>query len=178
MSRRPAASRRNRARGPARLALAGLALVVVVGCAAEPRDDAELAPDFSLEAIDGATVSLAKLRGQVVVVDFWATWCAPCVFQIPVLNAFWERTRGDGVSVLGVSVDVGGREVVEPFAAEHEMAYPVLLGDEDLAQRYGAIGYPSLYVIAPDGRIASRHVGLVAEEELAAAVAEARAGSS
>ena len=155
-----------------------LALLAVLGCRAEsPEGGAaarEPAPGFDLEALDGARFALPDLRGKVVVVDFWATWCAPCVFQIPVLNAFWESHRGDGVVVLGISVDTGGREVVEPFASEQGIAYPVLLGDEALARSYGAIGYPTLYVVAPDGRIDSRHTGVVGEEELAAAVAAAR----
>ena len=65
--------------------------------------------------------------------------------------------------VLGVSVDAGDPGVVAAFAEEQEIAYPVLLGDESLAQRYGALGYPSLYVVAPDGRIDSAHVGVVSE---------------
>jgi len=70
------------------------------------------------------------------------------------------------VVVLGISVDTDGPEVVAEFAREHQITYPVLLGSPDLAQRYGAFGFPSLYVITPEGTIDTAHVGVVSEEEL------------
>ena len=101
------------------------------------REPASRPPTWTLEDLAGGSVSLAELRGRPVVIDFWATWCAPCEFQIPVLNQLDER-YGDRVEVVGIAVDADGREAVAPFAAEHRIAYRVLLGDEDLAQRYGA----------------------------------------
>jgi cytochrome c biogenesis protein CcmG/thiol:disulfide interchange protein DsbE len=159
-----------------------VALLVVVaagGCRIEGEDEAlleaapETAPGFTLPLLRGGEVSLESLRGRPVVIDFWATWCAPCVHQIPVLNAFQER-HGEDVVVLGISVDTDGREVVERFAAEHDIGYRVLLGSPGLAQRYGAIGFPSLYVIGPDGAIDTAHVGVVAGEDLDEALARVR----
>lgn len=132
------------------------------------------APDFTLPALSGERVSLRSLRGQIVFIDFWATWCAPCVYQIPVLNEFYDEHRDDGVVVLGISVDAEGRQVVESFAAEHDIRYPVLLGSEGLARRYGAPGFPSLVVVGPSGTIESMHVGLVEREFLERAVRELR----
>jgi thiol-disulfide isomerase/thioredoxin len=120
-------------------------------------------------------VSLASLRGRVVVIDFWATWCAPCVLQVPILNEFHAAHRGDGVEVLGVAVDAEGAEAVGPFVEEHGVRYPVLLGSESLARDFGALGFPTLFVVGPAGRIETVHIGVIDPETLAAAVAAARA---
>jgi thiol-disulfide isomerase/thioredoxin len=131
------------------------------------------APDFTLEQLGGGSVSLAELRGKTVVLDFWATWCPPCEFQVPALNQFYDAHRADtDVVVFGVSVDSEGPEVVGAWVAEKSVRYPILLGGEDLARRFGAVGFPTLFVVAPDGSVHAQHVGLieveVLEEELAA----------
>ena len=129
--------------------------------------EVELAPNFTLPDLTGKSVTLSDYRGKTVIVDFWATWCAPCVYQIPVLNSVWEdhRDRADLV-VLGVSIDVEGAEVVGPWIAEKNVTYPILLGEERLAQQYGALGFPTLVVIRPDGSVESMHVGLIERDEL------------
>jgi thiol-disulfide isomerase/thioredoxin len=118
-------------------------------------------------------VRLADFAGRTLVIDFWATWCIPCKQQIPVLNAFASAAGAD-VAVIGIAVDADGREVVAPFAAEHAIAYPVLLGDESLAFDYGAPGFPALAVVDPHGRIDSLHLGVIDRAALDAAVAAAR----
>jgi thiol-disulfide isomerase/thioredoxin len=127
------------------------------------------APDFTLEQLDGGELTLSSLRGRPVVVDFWATWCAPCKKSIPVLVEFQKKYAGR-VQVLGVSVD-WEREAVRPFADEHGMNYPVLYGDESLALEYGAPGFPALFVVDPSGNIHEAHVGVATLPELEAAVA-------
>ena len=128
------------------------------------------APAFSLPDLAGGEVALGDLRGRPLVIDFWATWCAPCERQVPVLNGFHAK-HGDRIPVLGISVDADAN-AVSPFAAQHEIRYRVLLGDEGLARDYGARGFPTLFVVRPDGSIHSAHVGVVSPEALEAAVAE------
>jgi cytochrome c biogenesis protein CcmG/thiol:disulfide interchange protein DsbE len=128
------------------------------------------APDFSLPDLAGGMLALAELRGRPVVIDFWATWCAPCERQVPVLNEFHAK-HGERIPVLGISVDVDP-DAVPPFVARHDVRYRVLLGDEGLARDYGALGFPTLFVVRPDGSVHSSHVGLVSPAALEAAVAE------
>ena len=91
----------------------------------------------------------------------------------PSANAFHKSPSGQDVALLGISVDVGGREVVAPFAAEHGVQYPVLLGEETLAFDYGAPGFPALAVVDPQGRIDSLHLGVIDRSALEAAVEDA-----
>ncbi len=127
----------------------------------------EPAPDFSLVSLDGETVTLSELRGKTVIIDFWATWCPPCVFQVPELNKLFaaHRERGD-VAVIGVSVDVDGAEVVRPWIQEHGVEYTIVIGTMELAESFGAIGFPTLVVVNPDGEVDSLHVGLIEYDEL------------
>ena len=168
---------RKRARRTALVAGLAAAIYTAAACrpAQEPAREKPVAPAFSLETLEGTSLALADLAGKTVVIDFWATWCAPCVYQIPVLNAL-HQSAGEDLAVLGVAVDADGAEAVGDFAEEHAIAYPVLLGDEALARRYGAPGFPALAVVDPAGRIDSLHVGVVDGQELEAAIAQARDG--
>jgi thiol-disulfide isomerase/thioredoxin len=143
----------------------------------EPPAERRIAPEFTLDRLDGeATISLAELRGKTVVIDFWATWCPPCEFQVPELNTFFDAHRGDSdVALYGISVDTDGPDVVQAWVTEKDVRYPILMGGEDLARRYGAVGFPTLIVIAPDGTIHSQHVGLIEIDELERALTEQRA---
>jgi len=135
----------------------------------------ERAPQFTLPDLRGKEVRLADFEGRAVVLDFWATWCPPCLFQVPELNAFWKKHRDAGdVAVVGVAVDAEGAEVVGPWVAEQGIEYPILIGDEALARRFGAQGFPTLAIIRPDGTLDSLHVGLVELAELEALLAPLR----
>jgi peroxiredoxin len=146
--------------------------------AGAPQGGGDAAPDFALPDLQGRTVRLADYRGKAVVVDFWATWCPPCLFQVPELNAFWKKHRDAGdVVVIGISVDTEGAEVVGPWVAEQAVEYPILLGDEALARRFGAQGFPTLALVRPDGTLDSLHVGLVEVAKLEEILAPLRASA-
>jgi cytochrome c biogenesis protein CcmG/thiol:disulfide interchange protein DsbE len=149
------------------------------GAAGDPQGAGQAAPDFALPDLEGRTVRLSEFRGRAVVIDFWATWCPPCLFQVPELNAFWKKHRQTGdVVVVGVAVDTEGAEVVAPWVAEQRVEYPILLGDEGLARRFGAQGFPTLALVRPDGTLDSLHVGLVEVAELEELLAPLRAGAT
>lgn len=138
--------------------------------------DASHAVDFTLPDLDGADVNLADHRGKVAIVDFWATWCPPCLFQVPELNKLdAAHAEAGDLAVIGVSVDVEGVEVVRPWVAENQVGYSIVLGDERLAREFGAVGFPTLAVVRPNGTIHSLHVGLVEYDELEELVAAAQA---
>jgi len=168
-------------RVPRSLLTLGIAVALACGAggegaapAGEEAAAANPAPDFSLTDLDGNTVELSALRGQVVVIDFWATWCPPCEFQIPILNEVYEAERAAGVEILGVSVDTEGPEVVRAYVEKHGASYPILLGSEKLARQFGAPGFPALILVGPDGGIEQIHVGLIEAPELREAIAGLR----
>ncbi len=169
-------------KGPARwlaLALCAGALACQDSAGVADGEGASQAtPALSLPDLDGAQVSLADFRGRPVLIDFWATWCPPCVYQVPELNALWKAHRArEDLAVLGVAVDVEGAEVVGPWAADQGIEYTVLLGDEALAREFGVVGFPTLVLIDPEGRIDSLHVGLIEHDELEEIVSPFLSGS-
>lgn len=132
------------------------------------------APEFFLPKLGGGDVALADLEGKIVVVDFWATWCGPCEESIPVLNEFYEAHRASGVEVYGIATDADGAEVVAPWIAERDVRYPILIGDYELAQRFGAPGLPVSFFLAPDGRVIERHIGFLEVADLEQSLALVR----
>ena len=114
------------------------------------------APPFDLPLVGGGNVTLESLRGQTVLVDFWATWCPPCLREVPELNAISREFEGKGARVLAISVDSLTLEALGDWLKERDAKYPVALADTDLAGRYGADGFPFHVVIGPDGKVRER----------------------
>jgi peroxiredoxin len=119
------------------------------------------APGFELPALSGTAVALGDLRGRVVFVNFWATWCPPCREEAPALERLYRRLRGEGFEVVGVSIDdPSGREAVERFRDEFSLSFPLLVDPDRSAYRaYQATGVPETFVVDRSGRLAERFVG-------------------
>jgi len=124
------------------------------------------APDFTLRLLDGSTLTLADLRGRVVVLNFWATWCSPCEKEMPALQAAWAGYQAQGLIVVGVAVQEGEAEVRE-MAARFGVDFPLGMDPgEHIAAAYGITGVPETFVIDPEGRVAHVHIGPVGASEL------------
>lgn len=153
-------------------ALAAVAILAVIALIAarhwsrrtEPVRDGNgvthpLAPDFSLTDLNGQTLQLSRYRGKVVLLNFWATWCAPCRSEIPRFVDLQNKRDKEGFEIIGISLD-DDPNLVRTFYQQFRMNYPVAIGDAKLAEQYGGIlGLPVSFLIGRDGRIHAKHAG-------------------
>jgi cytochrome c biogenesis protein CcmG/thiol:disulfide interchange protein DsbE len=147
----------------AALLVAGAAvLFAFIVRARRPGGEAErhpVAPDFAVTDLDGRRLALADLKGKVVLVDFWATWCEPCRVEIPAFVSLQSRYGPQGLQIVGISLDDDAAPVRE-FYEHYHMNYPVALGSAALAEQFGGIlGLPVAFVIDRGGRIRAKNVG-------------------
>jgi peroxiredoxin len=118
------------------------------------------APDFSLSALDGRPVQLREFRGRLVLLNFWATWCAPCLQEMPSMERLYQTFKPTDFALLAVSMDRQGEEMARPFAEHLKLTFPVLLDKtSEVGNRYGVRGLPTTYLIDPDGRIIGAAIG-------------------
>ena len=138
------------------------------------------APDVTMKDLSGKNVSLLDFRGKVVLVNFWATWCGPCRFEIPSLIEFQQKYADRGFVVLGVAMDDEGKSVVEPYITKERfdvagqqaaINYPILLGNDAIAEKFGGIiGIPTSFLISRDGKVVKQIIGQVDHDNLAAEI--------
>jgi cytochrome c biogenesis protein CcmG/thiol:disulfide interchange protein DsbE len=138
------------------------------------------APDVVFKDLSGKSISLGQYQGRVVLLNFWATWCDPCQVEIPWLIEMQEKYGPRGFTVLGVAMDDEGKSVVGPFVQkerftvnnepEQAIDYPIVLGSDEIADKFGLMGYPTSVLISPDGHEVKRFDGLIDYDELAAAI--------
>ncbi|MBI4589694.1 MAG: TlpA family protein disulfide reductase [Candidatus Rokubacteria bacterium] len=110
------------------------------------------APNVALTTLQGKPFSLHDLRGKVVLVNFWATWCLPCQWEMPLMDKLYQAYKAQGFVVVAISLDQEGAVVVKPFVQEKKLTYPVLL-DPSLkgARQFGLVGVPGTFLVGRDG---------------------------
>jgi thiol-disulfide isomerase/thioredoxin len=154
--------------------------VAVNGCksgvSASASGSGKDAPPVAFKNLQGQDLALTSLKGKVVVLNFWATWCEPCRIEIPWMIGFQDKYAAKGFTMLGVAMDDEGKSVVEPYVEktqfdvdghQEKMNYPIVLGNDDLAAKFGGlIGLPTTVIISKDGKIAKRFIGLANHDEL------------
>ncbi|MDX9758044.1 MAG: TlpA disulfide reductase family protein [Bacteroidota bacterium] len=125
------------------------------------------APGFSLKDKDGTVYSDQSLKGKVIVLNFWATWCPPCRAEIPAFKKVYEQYKGKGVEIVGVSLDQKGWDVIRPFIKQYAINYPIVLGGAEIARAYGNIrSIPTTIIIDRNGKVVDSHVGAMSEQQL------------
>ncbi|MBZ5640084.1 MAG: TlpA family protein disulfide reductase [Acidobacteriia bacterium] len=159
--------------------LVAAALAVGVACGGPSGQDAgrdgsaagtvvpRTAPNFSLPNLDGKAVRLSDSAGKVRLVDFWATWCAPCREEIPSFKELYAQYKDQGFELIAISMDDEGATVVRPFVEKARIPYTNLIGNEAVSDAFGGIlGYPSAFFIDRDGKIVASFVGGVPKKVL------------
>lgn len=135
------------------------------------RSGEDIVPSFSITTLDGATVSSSDLRGKVVLVNFWATWCLPCRAEMPLLEGMWKRHAADGFVLVGFSTDRSGAGAVREFLSERRITYPVAIVGQDVEAAFGGVrGIPMSFLLDSAGRVRHRVVGPLAPATLELAV--------
>jgi len=132
------------------------------------------APDFTLETLDGKSLSLSSLRGKAVLVNFWATWCGPCKIETPWLVELQDKYGSQGLQIVGVAMDDSGKDEIARFAKDMGMNYPVLLGKEAVGDAYGGVpALPESFFVGRDGKIVDKIMGIEGKAEIEDAIKKA-----
>lgn len=123
-------------------------------------------PDVTFTTLAGDSVTMDEFRGQVVLLNFWATWCPPCLREIPELVRLHEDLSEEGVVIVGIAAQSGTAGAVEEFAGKHDMGYPIWMVDDAALNKYGVVGFPFTFLVDREGKIRMRYVGPQSYERL------------
>jgi thiol-disulfide isomerase/thioredoxin len=136
----------------------GLALAFLLQCSNKVKESGS-APNFTLKSLENQEMTLTSLKGKVVLLDFWATWCAPCREAIPHLVELYKNYKDKGLVVIGMNVDRGEGDVVRRFVKSMEIPYPILLAPEEIVRNYGVNALPTTVLVDKEGKIREKIVG-------------------
>ncbi len=129
-------------------------------------------PGWTMRDLADQPIASTNFAGKILVLNFWATWCPPCIAEIPDLKRFHEANATNGVVVVGASIDEGGSAVVKPFVNRNGINYPVLLADAIVQDLFGGVsGVPTTFIVSREGRLIARYLGPVTSAELTKAIA-------
>ena len=131
--------------------------LLVLAAAGQQRDSL---PEFSLATLKGETLHTKELKDNIVVLDFWATWCENCVSEIPELNKLEKEYGSRGVKVIGLAVQSGWASDIQKFAKLYDMRYTLLVGNDDTVSDFGVISFPNTYVIGPGWKLYKKYSGV------------------
>ncbi len=153
--------------------LRGLVIVTIIvmvsatGCTDKSaQSDLPAVSDFTLQDMQGKTVTLSENKGKVVLLEFWATWCPPCRPAVPVLERLHKQYKDKGLVVLAVSLDFGGWDELPPYIKQHGITYRVLKGTDRVAIQYQVRTIPMFLVLNKEGKIVRRYFGMGSDEDL------------
>lgn len=120
----------------------------------------QVAPEINLETLQGERVILSQLKGKVVVINFWATWCPPCRAEMPSMERLYARFKGQGLEMLAVNVEADAKDILPSFFKKHPHTFPVLLDLEgDSQTEYGVFRFPESFVVGRDGKVVDHIIG-------------------
>jgi len=128
-------------------------------CASAVGQQTQPIPHFSLPTVEGKTVLSEDLTDNIVVLDFWATWCEACVTEIPEFNKLEKEYSARGVKVIGLAVQSGWASDIQRFVKQYNMRYTILVGNDDTVADFGVITFPNTYVIAPGWKLYKKYAG-------------------
>jgi peroxiredoxin len=135
---------------------------------------AKIAPDFALRSLDGRSLKLSHFRGKAVLLNFWATWCAPCRVEMPWLVEFYKQYQSRGLEIVGVSMDDAGQETaVAEVIKERNVNYPILIGNNEVADLYGGLRFlPQTLFIDREGNIVRTMYGIKSKDDFEQSIKE------